>query len=246
MMRRILAIFMGMAAPLASAGDLPAPLVRLSDLAPGIAQDIRYARAFNFTGAPVPGYDAAECILTQTTARALIRVEARLAQIGYGLVVFDCYRPARSVRFFAEWAADPDIRPDAMVQRIFFPGLARQDLIPLGYIARQSGHSIGHTVDVGLRLSSQPVPRPEFSDATDCTAPFDQRHSDSGLDMGTAFDCFSPRSGNDADIPDMARENRTRLARAMEAEGFVPYAAEWWHFRNAADPASTRQDFPVR
>ena len=42
---------------------LPPGFVYLRDVAPGIAQDMRYAGANNFTGRPLPGYDAAECVL---------------------------------------------------------------------------------------------------------------------------------------------------------------------------------------
>jgi D-alanyl-D-alanine dipeptidase len=228
----------------ATAADLPPGFVKLSRLAPDIAQDIRYARDFNFTGQAVPGYTAPECILTETTARALIRAEARLAAQGYGLVVFDCYRPARAVAFFAAWAqikAAPG-REDA----IFFPGLSRTDLIPQGYIARRSGHSIGHTVDVGLRRAGVPPEQPSFTTASPCTVPFNQRSPETGLDLGTAFDCFSPLSGAGARLGAEAHANRARLAAAMMAEGFTGYDREWWHFRNARDPARTRHDFEIR
>lgn len=246
MIRAAVLLALCVAAPPALATDLPSGFVRLADLAPHIAQDIRYARAFNFTGAPVPGYDRESCILTETTAQALIRVETQLAQQGYGLVVFDCYRPIRSVLVFADWAAQSPAPPGGPPsQQTFFPDLARGDLIPLGYIARQSGHSVGHTVDVGLRRADQPPARPDWADATACTAAFDQRYAETGLDLGTGFDCFSPLSAVAADVTPEARKNRRILTRAMEAQGFTGYAAEWWHFRNSADPARDRQDFPV-
>lgn len=248
-------------APRAGAETAKAPLVRLSDLAPGIAQDIRYARAFNFTGGPVPGYEAGECLLTPMTAAALIRVEGRLAEQGYGLVVFDCYRPLRAVAFFADWAAEPpapDNRPEGAEPaldtppevpepaEVFFPGLSRSDLIPQGYIARQSGHSQGHTVDVGLRRKGEAPALPEFAIASDCTAPFAQRTAETGLDLGTAFDCFSPLSAKGAAVGAEATRNRRLLRQAMEREGFRNYAPEWWHFRNMADPTETPLDLPVR
>lgn len=244
----------------AMAEPLPAGFVRLSDLAPQIAQDIRYARAFNFTGGVVPGYDAGECVLTRRTAEALIRAEARLAAEGFGLVVYDCYRPERAVRYFVEWAdqtVHPDMRPagaepagdtppDPLTpEQVFLPGLARAELIPGGYVARASGHSVGHTVDVGLRREGAEVPLPGFADAGPCDAPVDQR-ADEGPDMGTGFDCFSPLSAIDAVVPPEARANRARLDAAMRAERFRGYAKEWWHFRNVADPADRPQDFPLR
>lgn len=241
------------------AEDLPKGFVRLSDLAPSIAQDIRYARAFNFTGGPVPGYDAAECILTEYTAKALIRAEARLAEQGFGIVVFDCYRPRRAVAFFADWAdapEDQDTRPKGAEPAgdtppdqptpadIFFPDLSRGQLIPQGYIARRSGHSVGHTVDVGLRKAGVAPLALDFPSAAPCTAP--DRPLETGLDLGTSFDCFSPLSAKGAPVTPEAQKNRRILAKAMEAEGFRGYDAEWWHFRNGLDTADDPQDFPVR
>ena len=47
----------------ALAGEPPPGFARLSDIAPGVAQEMRYAGSNNFTGAPVPGYRAAQCWL---------------------------------------------------------------------------------------------------------------------------------------------------------------------------------------
>ncbi len=223
----------------AMAGDLPPGWVRLSDTVPEIAQDIRYARAFNFTGAPVPGYDAPECILRAEAAEALARVQAALEAEGLTLIVWDCYRPARASAYFAGWAEGTG--PDEGA--FFFPGLSRAELIPQGYIARHSSHSSGGTVDLGLIRAGDPVLRPDSADAA-CDAPFPARPAETALDMGTAFDCFSPLSAVDAKVPEEAWRNRRLLSRAMQAEGFLPYAAEWWHFRLPL-PGAEPQDFPA-
>jgi hypothetical protein len=83
---------------------LPCPsrragFVYLRDIAPAIAQDMRYAGYDNFTGHPLPGYSAPECVLRREVAAALASVEADLAPRGLGLKVYDCYtaRPARSL-----------------------------------------------------------------------------------------------------------------------------------------------------
>ena len=78
-----------------------------------------------------------------------------------------------------------------------------------------------------------------------CDGPVPRR-GDTSVDMGTAFDCFSPLSGVDADVGAQARGNRARLTAAMQAQGFAGYGAEWWHFRQTDDPARARMDFPVR
>ena len=86
---------------------LPPDFVRLADVAPTIRQDLRYAGAFNFTGKPVPGYLAAQCILWRPAAEALARAQARLATQGVQLKTYDCYRPVRAVLAFAAWSQAP-------------------------------------------------------------------------------------------------------------------------------------------
>jgi zinc D-Ala-D-Ala dipeptidase len=226
----------------ALADALPDGFVRLSDLAPAIASDIRYARGFNFTGGPVPGYDAAECVLSEPTALALIRVEAALNAEGFGLILFDCYRPTRAVRHFMDWAGTDD---RGLADEVFLPDLARGDLVPGGFIARRSTHSLGVTVDVGLRRLADPMLYPDLVAGQRCDGPLDQRPMDSTLDMGTSFDCFSALSATSAKVSPEAEKNRWTLRAAMEGAGFKGYSAEWWHFRYAADPADTPQDFPI-
>jgi D-alanyl-D-alanine dipeptidase len=61
-----------------------------------------------------------------------------------------------------------------------------------------------------------------------------------GIDMGTGFDDFSPRSlayATDGVTP-AEQANRARLRQAMQAGGLTVYSGEWWHFDGpgAADP----------
>ena len=94
----------------------------------------------NFTGRPLPGYGAGECILRREAADALKRVQADLAKENLGLKVYDCYRPTRAVRAMAAWAHDGD---DSAATKRFYPELQKRNLFRLGYIAAQSKHSTG-------------------------------------------------------------------------------------------------------
>jgi len=105
---------------------LPAGFVYLRDVDPTIAQDIRYAGSDNFVGRPLPGYEAAECILRRDVAAALKRVQADLAASGLSLKVYDCYRPIRAVRAMAAWVNDG--RSEAATKR-FFPKLPKRSLL---------------------------------------------------------------------------------------------------------------------
>ena len=84
----------------------PAGFVRLGAAMPGIVLDVRYYGAANFAGAPVDGYEAPVAILTEPAAAALREVQALLRERGFGLKVFDAYRPQAAVDHFVRWAAD--------------------------------------------------------------------------------------------------------------------------------------------
>jgi D-alanyl-D-alanine dipeptidase len=219
---------------------LPKGFVYLRDVAPSIVQDMRYATPDNFTGKPVPGYDAAECVLKRAAAEALKRAQEKAQAMGYALKVYDCYRPARAVRAFAAWASAPE---DGRTKR-YYPHLKKSQLIP-GYIASQSQHSTGSAVDLTL-IPAATSNKETTSSGGDCTAPAAEREADSSLDMGTAFDCFdekahtaSPQAGPEQ------RKSRMLLKKLMDGAGYRNYAAEWWHF--SYTPANgPRYDFPIR
>jgi D-alanyl-D-alanine dipeptidase len=224
---------------------LPPGFVYLRDIAADIVQDMRYASSDNFTGHPLPGYGAAECVLRRETAEALKRVEVDLAADNLGLKVYDCYRPTRAVRAMAAWSRDGE---DTEQNRRFYPALNKRNLFALGYIAGQSRHSTGTTVDLTLiRLPAQPGVR--FDPAVrygPCTGPASRRAPDNSIDMGTSFDCFDIRSyfANSAISPEQ-RHWRRVLHTAMRRHGFSGYFREWWHysFSSAAEPRA--YDFAI-
>ncbi|MFN5485575.1 MAG: M15 family metallopeptidase, partial [Bradyrhizobium sp.] len=77
----------------ALAQGLPGDFVFLRDVDPTIIQDIRYAGANNFTGRPIAGYDAAECVVKREVGVRLKAVQQELARQRLSLKMFDCYRP---------------------------------------------------------------------------------------------------------------------------------------------------------
>jgi len=220
-----------------------AEFVALRDVAPGIVQAMHYATATNFTGALVPGYVGGECLVTRPTAQALIKAQAALAPQGYTLVMFDCYRPVHAVAAFAAWADRGDFEGDR-AKAFFAPGIDADSLFAKGYIAHKSGHSRGGTVDVGLAHANTGIvisPLPEAGTCLDTPA------TAGVLDMGTSFDCFSPRSSVGAKgLSKTQRRNRQLLADAMLAAGFEPYRKEWWHFSLPQGDAGEAFDFPAR
>jgi zinc D-Ala-D-Ala dipeptidase len=221
---------------------LPAGFVRLHEVVPSIRQDIRYAGSFNFTGAVVPGYERAQCIVRQHVASALARAQARLLKEGFALKVYDCYRPVRAVRAFAVWSRSAG--GNAM-KSVFYPALDKASLFALGYIAPHSRHSLGIAVDIGLVRADENDGSPASTGGR-CDGPFEQRAGESSLDFGTAYDCFSERSATASPrISADARANRERLHRALSAEGFHNYWREWWHYE-FGDASARAYDFVVR
>src|ERR1017187_1192829 len=94
--------------PAAAAERLPEGFVYLRDVDPSIAQDMRYAGSDNFTGHPLPGYDAPDCVPRRAVAPARAQVQADLAREHLSMKVYDCYRPTRAVRAFMRWAQESE------------------------------------------------------------------------------------------------------------------------------------------
>jgi D-alanyl-D-alanine dipeptidase len=82
-----------------------AELVSLRQINPRIVQDLPYATAQNFTKAVV--YDFKSCYLVPEVAAALNRVQLAAEKKGYGLKVWDCYRPMAAQKRFWELVPDP-------------------------------------------------------------------------------------------------------------------------------------------
>jgi D-alanyl-D-alanine dipeptidase len=229
----------------ASASEMPKDFAYLRDIDPTIQQDMRYAGADNFTGAPVPGYDAPECVLLRQVAEALKAVQADLKAKGFGLLVYDCYRPTTAVAAFVAWAKLPD---DSQAKATWYPNLNKSDLFP-DYIATRSGHSRGATLDLTiepLEASSEAQAGAEAKPPA-CTAPQEGHAPDGSLAMGTSFDCFDVKANTAASgLTEEERNNRAMLVDAMRARGFKNYPMEWWHFTWQPEPyPDTFFDFPI-
>lgn len=200
----------------------PSGFVLLSDYVPQALQEIRYFSTYNFIGERIDGYEEPCALLTAEAARALKGASNEFGVMGYRIKVFDAYRPTSAVKQFVFWALeDRDVR----MKSYFYPDIEKEDTIAQGYIAKQSSHSRGSTVDLTL-LDMQ---------------------TGKEVDMGTPFDFFGELSHPDStDITEEQHENRMMLQRVMVRNGFVPYECEWWHFTLNNEPyPNTYYSFPV-
>ncbi|MGC1728977.1 MAG: M15 family metallopeptidase [Steroidobacteraceae bacterium] len=120
-------------------------LIELTSLDPTIKLDIRYATTRNFLGTPL--YSQARAFMQRPAAEALVRVSHSLAAEGYGLLVYDAYRPWYVTRVF--WDAMP-------------PQLHKFVADP----AEGSRHNRGCAVDLTLYdlKTGRPVPMPSLYD----------------------------------------------------------------------------------
>lgn len=194
----------------------------LSEYVPHIIQEIRYHSTYNFIGDRIDGYEQPIAVLTREAARALKAVSNEAFVQGYRLKIFDAYRPACAVRHFVLWGIeDKDIR----MKPYFYPELEKEELFAKGYIAKESSHSRGSTIDLTL---------------------FDMK-TGKEVDMGSPFDYFGEQSHPDyRGITDEQYENRMRLQQLMVRQGFEPFATEWWHFTLKNEPfPDTYFEFPI-
>jgi len=163
-------------------------LVELVELDGSIKLDVRYATPNNFAGRAV--YKEARAFLQRPAAEALVRASHALRRHGYGLAVFDGYRPWSVTKLF--W----DITPADKKQFVADP-------------AKGSRHNRGCAVDLTL---------------------YDLK-TGRQVSMPGEYDEMSERSHiNYAGGTAEQRRLRDLLRAALEAEGFMPYEPEWWHY----------------
>lgn len=136
-----------------------ADFVRIADFIPDLRVELAYATQDNFTGTQI--YEFTDGYLRYGTVKKLLIAVERLAEQGYGLVVWDAYRPVYAQERLWEICPDPTY--------VSKPGTGSQS------------HCRGKAVDVTLyslesgELLEMPTGFDDFSaqadrDYSDCTA----------------------------------------------------------------------------
>ena len=196
--------------------------VFVDEFVPGIRWDAKYATLDNFTGKPVDGYRANRIVGTTALCAALERAQEEAASLGFGLLLWDGYRPQRAVDCFLRWSEQPE---DGRMKLRHYPNIDRPDMFEQGYVAARSGHSRGSTVDLTLY------------------------HLDTGelAPMGGDHDLMDPISHHGAaGITRAESRSRQYLCSIMEGSGFDRYDCEWWHYTLRDEPyPDTYFDFPI-
>jgi zinc D-Ala-D-Ala dipeptidase len=196
--------------------------VFVDEFVPEIRWDAKYATWDNFTGKPVDGYQANRVVGTRALCAALDRAREKAASLGFGLLLWDGYRPQRAVDCFLRWSKQAE---DGRTKLRHYPNLDRPQMFERGYVAAKSGHSRGGAVDLTL-----------YDLATGELAP-----------MGGNHDLMDPVSHHGAtQIRQIEMRNRQLLCYIMKGCGFDPYDCEWWHYTLKHEPyPSTYFDFPI-
>jgi D-alanyl-D-alanine dipeptidase len=194
----------------------------VDELVPDIRWDAKYATWDNFTGKPVDGYLVNRIVGSRALCSALEEAREAAASLGFGLLLWDGYRPQRAVECFLRWSQEPE---DGRTKVRHYPNIRRSKMVEQGYVAAKSGHSRGGTVDLTL-----------YDLATGELVP-----------MGGGHDLMDPISHHGAKgITPVQGDNRQHLLSIMEQGGFSPYECEWWHYTLNDEPyPDTYFDFPV-
>ena len=83
---------------------MQAGFVSLGMLHPSLMLDIRYATSHNLAGEPLDGYLAPKALATHEAAQALGQALRIFDRHGYGLCIYDAYRPQKAVNHFLRWS----------------------------------------------------------------------------------------------------------------------------------------------
>jgi D-alanyl-D-alanine dipeptidase len=196
--------------------------VFVDEFVPGLRWDAKYATWDNFTGKPVDGYLANRIVGTRALCAALESAQEKAASLGFGLLLWDGYRPQRAVDCFLRWAQQSE---DGRTKPRYYPRIDRPEMFEHGYVSAKSGHSRGSTVDLTL-----------YHLATGELAP-----------MGGDHDLMDPISHHGArGITPVEASSRQHLCSIMAACGFDRYDCEWWHYTMKGEPyPDTYFDFPI-
>tara|TARA_B100000579_G_scaffold192101_1_gene156960 strand:+ start:196 stop:867 length:672 start_codon:yes stop_codon:yes gene_type:complete len=191
--------------------QLPNNFVYLDEIIKDVVINLKYLSNDNFIGSPINGYINNRIIITKEAASALKHVQEDLSHFGYGLKVFDAYRPQKAVDHFVKWSKNNNKK----MKSTHYPNVKKKRLFKEGYIASKSGHSRGSTIDLTI---------------------IDLKNNKE-LDMGTTYDFFGEESWIDySKLSSKQRANRLLLQSLMKKYGFRPLKEEWWHFTLHNEP----------
>lgn len=169
--------------------------------------ELAYAGSKNFVGSPLPGYKSEQALFPKVFISHFEKASRLAHSRGFRLKVFDAYRPQKTVDHFILWSLQSEDRLD--LKEHFYPKSSRSELFEMGYLAKNSSHSLGVAIDLTI---------------------VDEKSLEE-IDMGGHFDLFDEISHTHSlHISQAQKEAREELDAIMSEAGFRNYSKEWWHF----------------
>ncbi|UCM85631.1 MAG: M15 family metallopeptidase [Rickettsia endosymbiont of Culicoides impunctatus] len=225
--------------------NLPEGFEYLDQIDPTIIQQMMYYSTRNFIGERIRGYKAPRAILTKQAAIALKNVQQDIKNDNYSLVVYDAYRPQKAVQHFVVRGEDT---ADQRMKESYYPYINKTEIFLLGYVAKQSPHSRGSTVDLTIiELGKQLNTSPKMIKRTIKDGRSIPYFDDNTVDMCSSVDLMDSVSCHDSDLINQRYlQNRNYLRAKMKKHNFEEYSPEWWHYTLQDEPYKDQYfDFDV-
>lgn len=214
--------------------SLPEGFVYLKDIDSSIIQEVMYYGERNFIGERITGYKAPKVILTEKAALRLKNVQEDIKKDNYSLVIYDGYRPTKSLDHFVRWRDSADER----MKPFYYPYLTKKETFQHGYVTPTSTQSRGSTVDLTIiELGKKVDPNPKAIKRQLNDGRFVHFWQDNTVDMYTSVDLMDPASWqNTTIIDDIYQTRRKYLRDKMKVYNFEPSELEWWHYKLTDEP----------
>ena len=193
------------------------PISGICDMSciPYLATNIVYHYSNNFTKGPIKGYNAPKAWIACRLLNSFYRAAEAAFKEGYGIIVYDAYRPHDAQIRMAEWA-------DSIDKPCLYKGPSAEG--GCGVMIRDpkssggSVHNRGAAFDISMyKIDKYPgLQAGTIVESENMGGPFDNI-----LDPTTSK--FKFGTGE-------VRVNRNKLQSFMKVGGFGVISNEWWHF----------------
>ena len=167
--------------------------------------ELKFCTYQNFVGKPLPGYHHNVGIAKSEVCRALYRVADNLAKEGYGLVIYDAYRPMEAQKYLYDvWLGAP---LEVNLQTMYYPDYDKRTLYD-SFIEEDASHNSGRSVAVGLT----------------------QGWAKKKVDMGCAYGVYEEHVAFRGNLEASKVKMREKLRNAMKQSAFYNKYTAWWKF----------------
>lgn len=236
-----------------------------------VEANLKFATQENFLGAVIDGYQledpTALCVLLKPVSEDVCQLQNALNKLGFGLRIYDGYRPHRAVLDFVKRANAKEFTSYELERaKKYHPFVETKDLIPKGYVSDKSSHCHGNTLDTELVDLESGLPffmgapmsymgKISHNDATvssikqEWTALkkiglFDSIIKENWQQSADGINCEWQEDQAEIYIQ-RALYNRKKLAVMAKQQGFTIHPLEWWHLTSFHSGSPEPMDIPI-